>query len=98
MTQVNVVENGPNSNELRTTRNDHRAPTPINHILERLSPLELPEKEHFESYLRYKWRLNHKPRTIDSSFTSIVLFLDFYGKSGKTELKTDRAFRSRSLH
>jgi site-specific recombinase XerD len=87
MTQVNVVENELNSNGLGTTLNDHRAPTPINHILERLSPLELPEKEHFESYLRYKWRLNHKPRTIDSSFTSIMFFLDFYGKSGKTELK-----------
>jgi site-specific recombinase XerD len=87
MTQVNVVENELNSNGLGTTLNDHRAPTPIKHILERLSPLELPEKEHFESYLRYKWRLNHKPRTIDSSFTSIMFFLDFYGKSGKTELK-----------
>jgi integrase/recombinase XerD len=87
MTQVNVVENEPNSNGLGTTRNDHRAPTAINHILERLSPLELPEKEYFESYLRYKWRLNHKPRTIDSSFTSIMFFLDFYGKSGKTELR-----------
>jgi site-specific recombinase XerD len=87
MTQVNVVENEPNSNGLGTTRNDYRAPNPISHILERLSPLELPEKEHFESYLRYKWRLNHKPRTIDSSFTSIMFFLDFYGKSGKIALK-----------
>ena len=50
MTQVNVVENEPNSNGLGTTRNDHRAPTSISRILERLSPLELPEKEHFESY------------------------------------------------
>jgi site-specific recombinase XerD len=49
--------------------------------------LELPEKEHFENYLRYKWRAHHKPKTLDSSFTSIVLFLDFYGKSGKRELK-----------
>jgi site-specific recombinase XerD len=87
MTQVNVVENEPNSNGLGTTLNDHCAPIPINRIFERLSPLELPAKEHFESYLRYKWRLNHKPRTIDSSFTSIMFFLDFYGKSGKTELK-----------
>jgi site-specific recombinase XerD len=87
MTQVNVVENEPNSNGLGTTLNDHCAPIPINRIFERLSPLELPAKEHFESYLRYKWRLNHKPRTIDSSFTSIMFFLDFYGKSGKTELR-----------
>ncbi len=87
MTQANVVENGPGSNRLETAQHNNRTQTPINHILERLSQLELPEKEHFESYLRYKWRANHKPRTIDSSFTSIMLFLDFYGKSGKRELK-----------
>jgi hypothetical protein len=33
MTQVNVVENEPNSNGLGTTRNDHHAPTPISHAL-----------------------------------------------------------------
>lgn len=87
MTQVNAAENKQNSNVSGTTRNDQRSPIFINHILERLSPLELTGKEHFESYLRYKWRSNHKPRTIDSSFTSITFFLDFYGKSGKKELK-----------
>ncbi len=92
MTQVNAVENGPASTRLETRQHNHRARTTIDRILERLSPLELPEKEHFESYLRYKWRLNHKPRTINSSFTSIVLFLGFYGKSRKTELsKIERA-------
>jgi integrase/recombinase XerD len=92
MTQVNVVENGPDSARLETKQHNYRARTTIDRILERLSPLELPEKEYFENYLRYKWRSNHKPRTIDSSFTSIVLFLGFYGKSGKTELsKIERA-------
>ena len=66
---------------------EHRAQTPIEHILERLSPLELPAKEHFERYLRHKSRLNHKRSTLDSSFTSIMLFLDFYGRSGKGDLK-----------
>ncbi len=47
----------------------------------------LPAKEHFERYLRHKWRLNHKPKTLQSSFTSVMLFLDFYGKSGKREIK-----------
>jgi integrase/recombinase XerD len=87
MTQTNVVENGPDSNRFETAQHNHHTRTPINRILVRLSQLELPEKEHFENYLRYKWRANHKPRTIDSSFTSITLFLDFYGKSGKTELR-----------
>jgi len=48
--------------------------------------MELPAKEHFERYMRYKWRLNHKPKTLSSSFTSVMLFLGFYGKSGKREL------------
>jgi site-specific recombinase XerD len=37
--------------------------------------------------MQHKWRLNHKPRTLASSFTSVVLFLDFYGKSGKREIE-----------
>ena len=62
------------------------SPTPIDRILQRLSCMELPAKEHFECYMRHKWRLNHKPRTLASSFTSVVLFLDFYGRPGKREL------------
>jgi len=62
-------------------------PTPIDRILQKLSCMELPAKEHFERYMRHKWRLNHKPRTLQSSFSSVMLFLDFYGKSGKRELK-----------
>jgi integrase/recombinase XerD len=49
--------------------------------------MELPAKEHFECYMRHKWRLNHKPRTLQSSFTSVMLFLDFYGKSGKSAIE-----------
>src|SRR5208283_2950695 len=56
-------------------------------VLRRLSPLDLPAKNHFEDYLRHKWRLNHKPRTIDGSFTSIRFFLEFYGKAGKDDIK-----------
>jgi integrase/recombinase XerC/integrase/recombinase XerD len=48
--------------------------------------MELPAKDHLERYMQHKWRLNHKPRTLASSFTSVVFFLDFYGKSGKREL------------
>ena len=73
MTQANVAESGSDSSILETAQYNHRTRTPINRILERLSQLDLPEKEHFENYLRYKWRANHKPRTIDSSFTSIRL-------------------------
>jgi len=59
----------------------------IDRILQRLSVLELPAKEHLERYMRHKWRLNHKPSTLRNSFNSARLFLDFYGKSGKREIE-----------
>ncbi|MBP1732812.1 MAG: hypothetical protein H6Q55_3241 [Deltaproteobacteria bacterium] len=65
----------------------HRAQRPINHILERLSFLEVPAKSEFENYLRHKSRLNHKRSTLESSFTSTMFFLDFYKTSGKCDLK-----------
>ena len=83
MTQTTPVISGLSSN-VETVRVPH---TNIDRILERLSCLELPGKEHFENYLRHKWRVNHKPKTINSSFTSVMLFLDFYGKSGKNDLQ-----------
>ena len=64
-----------------------RQRTVIDHVLGRLSPMDLPAKEHFENYLRYKWRVNHKPRTIEGSFTSIMLFLQFYGTVGKSDIR-----------
>jgi len=63
------------------------SPTPIDRILQKLSVMELPAKEHLECYMRHKWRLNHKPRTLASSFTSVTLFLSFCGKSGKSEIE-----------
>jgi integrase/recombinase XerD len=64
----------------------HRAP--IDHVLGRLSPLELPAKEQFENYLRHKSRLNHKRSTLDGAFTAIMVFLEFYRTSlGKYDLK-----------
>ena len=68
-------------------REEPLSPTPIDYILQKLSRLELPAKEHFENYLRHKSRINHKPRTLASSFTSVMLFLDFYAKSGKSEIE-----------
>jgi site-specific recombinase XerD len=62
------------------------SPTPIDRILQKLSYIEFPAKDHLERYMRHKWCLSHKPRTLASSFTSVVLFLDFYGKLGKREV------------
>lgn len=75
------------SGNFEAIRNRRGPETHRDRVLERLSRIEVTGKEHFENYLHHKWRVNHKARTIDSAFTSITFFLDFYGKSGKTELK-----------
>ncbi|MGD0237366.1 MAG: site-specific integrase [Syntrophorhabdales bacterium] len=87
MTETQPTTYEPAKSESVVPTEQHRAQTPIDHILERLSPLELPAKKEFENYLRHKSRLNHKRSTLESSFTSTMLFLDFYGKSGKHDLK-----------
>ncbi len=86
MTKTTPIFSRPSGN-FEAVRDQCNPPTHIDRILKRLSCLEVPGKEHFENYIRHKWRVNHKQRTIDSSFTSIMFFLDFYGKSGKSELQ-----------
>jgi integrase/recombinase XerD len=87
-----MIQVQPSTNEsLRTISEvSHPQPlaqTPIDPILKKLSRMELPAKEDFESYLRHKWRLNHKRSTLQGSFTAVRLFLELYGKSGKRDLK-----------
>jgi integrase/recombinase XerC/integrase/recombinase XerD len=88
MTQGQLITNESIKSEGEVVREELLSPTSIDRILQKLSCLELPAKEHLESYMRHKWRLNHKPRTLASSFTSVMLFLDFYGKSGKSVIET----------
>src|SRR3990170_2924011 len=87
MTKVQPIIHESVRSESEVLREQHLSQTPIDPILQNLSCMELPAKEHFERYLRHKWRLNHKPRTLQSSFTSVMLFLDFCGKSGKRDLR-----------
>ena len=87
MTKVQPIIHESVRSESEVLREQHLSQTPIDPILQNLSCMELPAKEHFERYLRHKWRLNHKPRTLQSSFTSVMLFLDFCGKSGKRDLE-----------
>jgi len=82
MTQARPTSNESISNNLKARREQ----TVIGRVLGRLSSMDLPAKDHFENYLRHKWRLNHKPKTMFSSFTSVMLFLQFYGASGKTDI------------
>jgi len=87
MADANVVDNETRSQGHEAEDRERRGGTFIAHILQRLATLDLPEKDHFENYLRYKWRSNHKPSTIEGAFASIVFFLAFYEKSGKRELR-----------
>jgi len=82
MTQTKPASTQTDKNTLGPARER----TVLDHVLERLASLDLPAKDHFESYLRHKWRANHKPKTIQGSFTSIALFLAFYKSSGKSDI------------
>jgi integrase/recombinase XerD len=86
MTQVESTTNEAVKSTSAVTNQGDLVQSPIERILQNLSRIELPAKEHFEHYLRHKWRLNHKPSTLQGSFTSVRLFLEFYGKSGKKDL------------
>jgi integrase/recombinase XerD len=87
MTKVEPITNESIQSGSEVLREPPLSPTPMDRILQKLSHLELPAKEHFERYMRHKWRLNHKPRTLASSFTSVMFFLDFCGKSGKSDIE-----------
>jgi len=87
MTKVEPIPNESVEAGNEELREQPLLPTAIDRILEKLPCMELAAKEHLECYLRHKWRLNHKPRTLTSSFASVMLFLDFYGKSGKREIE-----------
>jgi integrase/recombinase XerD len=81
-----MTEPKPIANQSNHNNEAARERATLDHVLGRLSVMDLPAKEHFENYLRHKWRLNHRPKTIEGSFMSIVLFLRFYGGLGKTDI------------
>jgi integrase/recombinase XerC/integrase/recombinase XerD len=63
------------------------ADIPIDRILQRISKLDLPGRELFERYMLHKWRMNHKPSTLKSSFVAVSSFLTFYGGIGKSHVE-----------
>ena len=86
MIQVESAGNESIKSESAVPHQQDFTQTPIEKFLQKLCRLELPAKEHFESYLRHKWRLNHKRSTLQGSFASIRLFLELYRSSGKKDL------------
>jgi len=64
MTQVEARTNEEVKSSSAGIRRSHLVQSPIERILKNLSRIELPAKEHFEHYLRHKWRLNpNAPRS-----------------------------------
>ncbi len=55
----------------------------IDRINEKISGLDVPGREYFESYMLHKWRMNRKPSTLKISFMGVSSFLIFYGIQGK---------------
>jgi len=87
-----MIQGQPISHESVQSKNEVLREQPlsstlIDRILQKLSCMELPGREHFECYMRHKWRINHKPRTLRSSFSSVVLFLTFCGASGRKAIE-----------
>lgn len=87
MAKIELITNESVKSESEELCKQHPAQTLIDRILQKISSLEFPAKEYLKSYMRHKWRLNHKPRTLQSSCTSVLFFLTFYGELGKRDIK-----------
>jgi len=72
---------------LRFTSHHEENTEALGKILKRLSGMDLPGKEHVESYLRYLTRRNRKPKTLHSRYGAIILFLGMIRDNGKTHLE-----------
>ena len=87
MTQARPIISRPHSSEIEAEYYHYLAYSPIDRILQRISRMELPGGEHIESYMRHKWRMNHKPSTLKGSFLTVSSFLTFYAGLGKSQLR-----------
>ena len=72
---------------LRFTSHHEENIEALGKILKRLSGMDLPGKEHVESYLRYLTRRNRKPKTLHSRYGAIVLFIGMIRDNGRTRLE-----------
>lgn len=55
----------------------------LEHVLKKLSALELVGKEHVEEYVRHQYRCHFQPNTIRNSYNALVPFLRLVGRNGK---------------
>jgi len=87
MTQAKPIISRPQNSKIEAVNYLTVADSPIDRILQKISKMELPDREHLESYMRYKWRMNHKPSTLLGSFHAVSSFLSFYAGIGKSQLR-----------
>lgn len=87
MIQARPIISSPHSSKIEAAKYLTVADSPIDRILQKISKMELPDREHFESYMRHKWRMNHKPSTLLNSFHAVSSFLTFYSGLGKSQLR-----------
>jgi site-specific recombinase XerD len=87
MTQSVLVVSCPYSREVEAVDYHIVADTPVDRIVQKISKMDIPGKVHFESYMRHKWRMNHKPSTLWGSFHAVSTFLSFYAGIGKNHLQ-----------
>jgi len=87
MIQARPIISRPHSSKIEAVNYLTVADAPIDCILQKISKMELPDREHFESYMRHKWRMNHKPSTLLNSFHAVSSFLTFYSGLGKSQLQ-----------
>jgi len=87
-----MIQASPNthrstSSEIETVHYLPVSESPIDRILEQISKMEVPGREHVEHYMRHKWRMNHKPSTLTGSFYSVSSFLMFCAILGKSRIR-----------
>jgi site-specific recombinase XerD len=54
----------------------------LDHVLKKLSGIEIAGKEHVEEYLRYQYRRHFRPNTIRNSYNALLPFLLFIKQKG----------------
>jgi integrase/recombinase XerD len=87
MIQARPLSGNSQSSEDEAGNRQCVASSPIESILRRIARQDFPEKEHFESYMRFKWRLNRQSSTLKGAFQAVSTFLAFYAGIGKRQLK-----------
>ena len=87
MVQAELIVSRAFGSEIEAANYQNVVETPIDRILRKISRLDLSGGEHFESYIRHKWRMNHKASTLWGSYQAVRTFLAFYGRLGKDHLR-----------